>query len=133
MAAAGSGRRKDLLHREAPAPGFVARLLAGDELVEWDRAVARPNSARRAEVGDAALGRDAGAGERHDPFGFGDHVAETLDAAAKIRCNQRGLPFCFADWLGRLVWPIGSADLFFALAATCASDKNVDAVIHCGA
>ena len=65
VAAVGFGRLEDVLHREAPPPGFAARLLGGQELVEIDRRHLRPDAARAAEIGYAGLGADAGAGE-HD-------------------------------------------------------------------
>ena len=88
VTAAGFGRRKSRLHRKAPPPGFVAGILAGDEFIERDRPVAAPQPARRTEVGNAAFGRNAGAGEGNDAGGFGDHVAELFHAAAKIRCDH---------------------------------------------
>ena len=54
------------LHGEAPPPGLVARLLAGDEVREVDRPHPGPDAAGGTEIRDAAFGRDAGAGERHD-------------------------------------------------------------------
>ena len=66
MAAPRLGLAELVAHGEAAPPGFVARFLAGQELVERDRPVLGPNPARRAEIGDAAFGRDAGAGERQD-------------------------------------------------------------------
>src|ERR1700731_1478386 len=50
-------------HGKTPPPGFVARLLAGQELVERDRLVLGPKAARRAEIGDAAFGGNAGSRE----------------------------------------------------------------------
>src|ERR1700738_2471920 len=50
------------LHRKAPPPCLVAGVLAGNEFIERDRAVAGPQSARRAEIGNAAFCRDAGTG-----------------------------------------------------------------------
>src|SRR5579871_2502657 len=84
MSASGPGGSKCRLHGKPPPPGFVARLLVSYELVERDRPVARPQSARRAEIGNAAFGRDAGAGKGHDDGGRGDHLTEALDAALKI-------------------------------------------------
>ena len=81
VAASGPGGRECRLHGKAPPPGFVARVLACHELVERDRPVAGPQSARRAEVGNAAFGRDAGAGERNDDGRRGDHLAEPFHAA----------------------------------------------------
>ena len=72
------------LHRKAPPPRLVPGTRAGDEFVERDRAVARPQSAGRAEIGNSAFGRNAGAGEGNDGGRLGDHVAELFHAAAKI-------------------------------------------------
>ena len=55
-----------ILHGEAPPPGLVAHLLAGQEIGELDRPHLGPDAAGRAEIRDAAFGRDAGPGERHD-------------------------------------------------------------------
>src|SRR5439155_899038 len=63
MAATRERRGKMLLHGEAAPPGLVARLLAREEFVERDRPVLGPDPARRAEVRNAAFGRNAGAGE----------------------------------------------------------------------
>src|SRR5262249_3041030 len=81
-------RRKSGLHREAPPPGLVARVLTRDEFIERDRAVTCPKAARRPEIRDATFGRDARARKRHDDRGVGDHLAEPLHAAAKILCNH---------------------------------------------
>ena len=48
--------------------------LARQEVLELDRPVLGPQAAGRAEVRDAALGRDAGAGERHHGAGAIDQV-----------------------------------------------------------
>ena len=63
MAAARTGRREGMFHREAPPPGFVARVLPRHELVERDRPVPAPQPVRRAEIRNAGLRGDAGAGE----------------------------------------------------------------------
>src|SRR5580692_1917624 len=47
-------------HGKTPPPGFVARLLAPEELVERDRLVLGPKAPGRTEIGDAAFGRNAG-------------------------------------------------------------------------
>src|SRR5437016_8484657 len=54
------------VHSKAPTPGFVAHLLTGEEFVERDRAVFRPEPAGRSEVGNATLRGNSGAGERRD-------------------------------------------------------------------
>ena len=82
--AAGLRRGKGRLHRKAPPPGFVPRLGTCDEFVERDRAIAGPQPARRAEVGNTAFGRNAGAGEGNDTGCLGDHVAEAL----RRRCED---------------------------------------------
>src|SRR5579872_7313056 len=99
VTASGPGGRKRRLHGKAPPPRFIARLLACDELVERDRPVARPQSARRAEIGNAAFGRDAGAGEGNDDGRRGDHLAEALNAALKI-LGDHGL--AIMAWRSRL-------------------------------
>src|SRR5579863_9451576 len=78
MAAPWLGRGESRLHGEAPPPGFVARIFADDEFIKGDRPVAGPQPARRAEVGNTALGRDTGAGKGNDDGCLGDHVAELL-------------------------------------------------------
>ena len=60
---AGRGRTRRSM-ANAPPPGLVARLLARQELVERNRPVLGPDAARRTKIGNAAFGRDAGAGER---------------------------------------------------------------------
>ena len=64
MAAARPGAAEAVLHGETPPPRLVAHVAARQEVVERDRPVPGPEAARRAEIGDTALGRDAGAGER---------------------------------------------------------------------
>ena len=90
MPAPGLCRREGRLHRKAPPPGFRPRLRACDEFVERDRAVARPQASRRAEIRNPAFGRNAGAGEGDDGGGGCDHVAEPFHAAAKVCCNHWG-------------------------------------------
>src|SRR6185437_16876749 len=68
---------------------------ARDEFIERDRAVAGPQSARRSEIRNAAFGRYAGTGERHDRGRRGDHVAELFKAGAEIRCDH-GRTICEA-------------------------------------
>ena len=48
----GEGR----LHRKAPPPCLVPGVLAGNEFIERNRTVARPQSAGRAEIGNSAFG-----------------------------------------------------------------------------
>jgi len=84
MTSARPGRGKGRLHGKTAPPCFVAGVLAGDEFIVGDRPVAGPQSAGRAEIGNAGFGGDAGAGERNNDFRLGDHVAELFHAAAKI-------------------------------------------------
>ena len=84
MTAARLGRGEGRLHRKPPPPCFVAGVLAGDEFVVGDRPVAGPQSAGRAEIGNAGFGGDTGAGKGNNDFRLGDHVAELFHAAAKI-------------------------------------------------
>ncbi len=76
VAAIGLGRLEDVLHREAAPPGFAARLLRGEELVEINRRHLRPDAARAAEIGNARLGADAGAGKDDDALRLGDQAGE---------------------------------------------------------
>jgi hypothetical protein len=66
MSATGARAGEMRLHREASPPGFVAHVLAGEEFIERDRPVFRPQPPGRAEVRNATLGRNSGAGERND-------------------------------------------------------------------
>src|SRR4051812_24453356 len=68
-------RGKGGLDRKAAAPCLVAGFLTGDEFLVTDRPVAGPYAAWRAEVGNPAFGRDAGAGEWNDKLCGGDHLA----------------------------------------------------------
>ncbi len=90
VAAAGFGPAELLLHGETPPPAFVAHLLALQEVAELDRPHLGPDAAGRAEVGDAALGRDAGPGERHDDPGVGDQAAQALDGGLEVGRNHVG-------------------------------------------
>src|SRR5262249_59121962 len=64
VSASGSRCGKLFVHGKTAPPGLVTHLRAGQEFVEPDRAELGPDAARRAEVGNATLGRDTGAGER---------------------------------------------------------------------
>src|ERR1700759_4157820 len=88
VTASRSSRRKCRLHGKAPTPRLIARVRAGDEFIKGDRTVASPQSAWRSEIRNAAFGRDAGAGKGHYVRRLGDHVAEFLQPAAKVRCNH---------------------------------------------
>src|SRR5215471_9476135 len=61
---------------ERPLPGLPPLGGIGDEVLEVDRRHAAPDAARRAEVGNAGLGRDAGAGEHHQAPRVGDEAGE---------------------------------------------------------
>jgi hypothetical protein len=76
MAAVGERRPEDLLHREAPPPGFAARLLRGEELAEIDRRHLRPDAAGAAKIGDSGFGADAGAGEHDGAARRSDHAGK---------------------------------------------------------
>src|SRR6185369_12838215 len=84
MPAAWSCLTEMLLHREAPPPGFVAHLLARQELVERDRPVLGPDSAGRAKIRNAAFGRDPRAGEGDDDLGSIDEVAQARNACLNV-------------------------------------------------
>ena len=49
---------------------------AGHAVAERDRSIFGPQPARRAKIGDAALGRDAGAGKGQNPVGILDQAAQ---------------------------------------------------------
>ena len=55
VTAAGLCGAERLLHGETPLPGFVARFLAGDELVVHDRPVLGPNPAGRTEIRECRI------------------------------------------------------------------------------
>src|SRR6184192_3929634 len=76
VTAIGFGRLEGVLHDEAASPGFAARSLRGEELVEIDRRHLCPDPARAAEIGNARLGADAGAGEHNDALRLGEHTGE---------------------------------------------------------
>ena len=82
------GLVEGVLHGKAPAPCFVAGVLAGHEFIERNRLIAAPQSARRAEVGNAAFGRNPGSGKGHDDGRARDHVAEPFHVSLKLRCNH---------------------------------------------
>src|SRR5262245_39987490 len=77
-------QRKLLVHCKAPAPGFVSHFAAGDKLIEWNRPVFRPDSARRTEVRNATLGGNSGAGEwSNRPSAF-EEPLERVDGSLQI-------------------------------------------------
>src|ERR1700738_3614581 len=54
------------VHCEAPSPRFVAHFPARKKVLERNRLVLGPEPTRRAKIGNAALGGNAGTGERRD-------------------------------------------------------------------
>src|SRR3989442_7021550 len=76
--ATGLGGEKLRVHGKAPPPSFVAHRLAREELVERDRPILRPEPAAGTEIGNAALGGNAGSGERGDD-------ARALPPAPEVR------------------------------------------------
>src|SRR5260370_17608573 len=54
VAASRPRRGECRLHRKAPPPRLISRVLAGDEFIEVDRTLAGPQSARRPEIGNTA-------------------------------------------------------------------------------
>ena len=84
VAAAGLGAAELILHGKAAPPALVPHLRVGQEVAEFDRPHLGPDAAGRPEVGDAALGGNAGAGEGDHHLGGLDHVPQTADAGFKI-------------------------------------------------
>ena len=80
VAAIGLGGAEDILHRKAAAPGLAPRLLGGQEIVEIDRRHLGPDAARAAEIGDAGLGADPGAGKDDGAFRLVDQAGESRHA-----------------------------------------------------
>src|ERR1700722_5180390 len=80
-------------HGEAAPPGFVARLLAGQELVERHRLVLGPKATRRTEVGDAAFGGNAGPGEWDNDPSLVDQVRQLGLGGIEIGCDHRSWPW----------------------------------------
>src|SRR5947208_4298637 len=58
-------------HREAPPPCLLPDLRTGDKFIEWNRTVAGPQSAGRAEIGNAAFSRNPRAREWNNGGGLG--------------------------------------------------------------
>ena len=54
------------------------------EFIERNRCVLGPDPARRAEIGNAAFGRDAGARERNDNLGRLHHLAQARRRSVKV-------------------------------------------------
>ena len=85
VAAAGPRCRKLRIHGEPPPPGLVAHLLAGaTNSSNGNRPVLGPQPAGRAEIRNAALGRNAGAGERGDDARAFDQLLQLVDGGLQI-------------------------------------------------
>src|SRR6202451_1444671 len=80
-------------HGEAAPPGFVARFLAGQELIERDRLFFWPKAPRRAVIGDAAFGRNASPGEWDNDPSLVDQVRQLGLGGVEIGCDHRCRPF----------------------------------------
>ena len=82
---AGVGRRalERRMGRELAPPGLAARLCRGEEVAELDRLVPGPDAPGRAEIGNARLGGDAGAGEGDDVVRLGDHAPQRVDGVRR--------------------------------------------------
>ena len=70
-------------------PVFVAGVGAFEKLVEVDGAILRPHAARRAEVGDAALGADAGAGEHDGGTRGGEPLGDFGDGFVLVHASSK--------------------------------------------
>src|SRR5205085_9768469 len=57
---------------------------AGEEIRKVDRTHLGPDAARGTKVRDAAFGRDAGAGKRHDDAGTLHQLAQAIDGGRNI-------------------------------------------------
>src|SRR5262245_63463886 len=77
--ATGPGGGKLRVHGKAPAPSFVAHLLAREELVERDRLILGPEPAGRAEIGNATLGGNSRSSERGDDARALDRKLQFVD------------------------------------------------------
>src|SRR5262249_21876582 len=88
VSAAGLRAAELLLHREPPPPGFAAHLRAGEEVAEVDRPHLGPDPIRRTKVGNAALGRNPGAGERNDRARPLEQLGQAVDRGLKIGRNH---------------------------------------------
>ena len=71
-------------HQEAP-PCLEAGVFGGQKRTVFDGLVARPEAAGRAEVGNAAFGGDAGAGEHHRAPGALDQTRQFIYLFLKQR------------------------------------------------
>src|ERR1700730_18330044 len=72
------GVAKLILHGKSSAPSLIAEILTGQEIAKRDRLIASPQTTRRAEIGDARLGGNAGPGKREDHFGISNQLTQTL-------------------------------------------------------
>src|SRR5215471_16231084 len=85
VSATGLGGGKLRLHGKAPPPSFVAHRLAREELVERDRLILRPEPAGGAAIGNAALGGNAGSGERRDDARARPQLLQFVDTGLQLR------------------------------------------------
>src|ERR1700739_2322570 len=83
--ATGPGGGKLCIHGKAPPPSFVAHRLAREELVERDRPILRPEAAWGAEIRNAALGGNAGSGERSDDARALHQLLKFVDSGLQVR------------------------------------------------
>src|ERR1700758_3513134 len=83
--ATGPGGGKLCVHGKAPPPSFVAHRLAREELVERDRPILRPEPTGGAEIGNAALGGNAGSGERGDDACALHQLLQFVDSSLQVR------------------------------------------------
>ncbi len=88
------GGRELGVHFALLAPVLVAAVGTFHEFVEVDGAILRPDATGRAEVGDAALGADARAGEDDGGIGVGEPVRDLRDVSAIRRSH---FPFATED------------------------------------
>src|SRR5262244_3042109 len=83
--ATGPGGGKLRVHGKAPAPSFVAHLLAREELVERDRLILGPEPAGRAEIGNATLGGNSRSSERGDDARALHQLLQFVDSGLQVR------------------------------------------------
>ena len=105
-------------------PREPAHLRVGEVVLQrrrlLGRRVLRPHPVRPAEVGDARVGRDAGAGEHGDALGLGDPLPSALESSTDRRqhhraqsslgrCALHATPHSSAHFLGRVAVHLGMA------------------------
>src|SRR5262249_9928017 len=78
VAAPWHSMRHRIVDHEIAAPGFEPCFLRSEIGAELDRFVTGPKAARRAEIGNAAFGRDAGAGKDDRAPGGLDHSGKLV-------------------------------------------------------